>query len=444
MFLILIYSYKERAFENSQKIMSFLNPWCFLLYGLVLGCLPAFINAGEALLTQAEVDKFRAQLDRVAGVYKDPVLANKYNLKKTVVITGCNHGFLNHLYNFDCFMRRLGMKYLVITMDSDAENVLANMTNFVTFPITGGISAKSTLFREKQFNLITARKKAAVHSIMQLGYDVLFSDTDVALLRDPFPYLLWRNVDYVHSLNGFCLTTNYWDGFFKSRSEGNTGFYYVKATNQTINLWAAAYAATAKHPKLDDQAVFWKVIRQSKDPQIVPLGRCRHYDNQPITSEQGVQTLVTCLLDTCVFSSGMISRLYEPEMTYETLQLNLKQLKETAAAIHANYMSGNAKKMGRLQEHGLWLADIDPSGVSYTCREFKPLPEGWIHPATLAAAAVAANASLSSKNVNSNKSAAEAAGVIIIPASTKEGGGGGGGGKRKAMRKSKGNRDTTE
>jgi hypothetical protein len=59
-------------------------------------------------------------------------------------------------------------------------------------------------FRSKQFNIITARKKQAVLSIMKLGYDVLFSDTDVALVRDPLPYLFWQNVDYVHSLNAFC------------------------------------------------------------------------------------------------------------------------------------------------------------------------------------------------------------------------------------------------
>lgn len=68
----------------------------------------------------------------------------------------------------------------------------------------GEVTGASTEFRSKQFNLITARKKEAVHDILMLGYDVLFSDTDVAVIRDPLPYMLRTNVDYVHSLNYMC------------------------------------------------------------------------------------------------------------------------------------------------------------------------------------------------------------------------------------------------
>ena len=52
--------------------------------------------------------------------------------------------------------------------------------------------------------IITTRKKEAVFQVLMLHYDVLFSDTDVAIVRNPFPYLLWENVDYVHSLNCIC------------------------------------------------------------------------------------------------------------------------------------------------------------------------------------------------------------------------------------------------
>ncbi len=74
-----------------------------------------------------------------------------------------------------------------------------------------------------------------------------------------------------------------------------------------------------RHPKLDDQAVFWKVIRQSKDPAILPIGRCRNFNgvNDLLhDSKTNKKYLVTCVLDSCVFSSGMLSRLYVPELTY--------------------------------------------------------------------------------------------------------------------------------
>jgi hypothetical protein len=178
--------------------------------------------------------------------------------------------------------------------------------------------------------------------------------------------------------------TNYFDSFFKSKNEGNTGFYYVRSNNNTLKLWNDAFNEAPKFPKLDDQAVFWRVIRLSKDPPIWPLGRCRHIPSIPSNSLYHPQTsqryLVSCLLDSCVFSSGMLSRLYEPEFTYETLTSNLKILNESIVSIHANYLSGNRKKMLKMQEHGLWLAEISEDLQQYHCKEYKPLSEGWTYP----------------------------------------------------------------
>ena len=154
-------------------------------------------------------DKLRGLLQQAAGVYTDP--QRQVGLERIVVVTGCNHGFLNHLLNFRCFADRLGMKFLVVAMDEKANTYLTKHTKMLTYYMPTGadntsasVTSDSVTFRSKQFNLITARKKEAVHDILVLGYDVLFSDTDVAILRDPLPYLLWENVDYVHSLNAVC------------------------------------------------------------------------------------------------------------------------------------------------------------------------------------------------------------------------------------------------
>ena len=40
--------------------------------------------------------------------------------------------------------------------------------------------------------------------VLKLGYDVFFIDPDVALIRDPLKYMLFKNVDYVHSVNLRC------------------------------------------------------------------------------------------------------------------------------------------------------------------------------------------------------------------------------------------------
>jgi hypothetical protein len=316
----------------------------------------------------AENETIEDVLKRVAGVFKDPSVErvgyDKARLNKTIIMTGCNHGFINHLHNFKCFMDRLDMKFLVVALDRKTHDYLRNTTMesiYMHSDANSGVSGESATFRSAQFNLITARKKEAVHDVLALGYDVLFSDTDVALTRDPFSYLLWKNVDYVHSLNGACTVEDHWTFRGNPKEEGNTGFYYVKANLRTIALWKTAYLAVPNHPGLDDQAVFWKVIRESKDPPIVPIGACKDYDDTADTKyntdpTKGKVPLVTCVLDHCVFSAGMLSRVWVPEYTYEQLLINVEKRNETICAVHANYLSGNSPKQQRMQEYGFWLA----------------------------------------------------------------------------------------
>lgn len=279
------------------------------------------LSCAVVLSTVYENDTLLTALRRNAGVFRNekPVRAG---LEKTVLLTGCNHGFLNHLENFRCFAERLDMKFLVIALDFKAfEYIRRNTTMDAIYMSTAGVTGDAVEFRSKQFNLITARKKEAVHDVLDLGFDVLFTDTDVALLRDPFPYMLFDHVDYVHSLNAICTQKDTWD-FRRSREEGNTGFYYVKSSNRTIALWRDAFEAVPKYPGLDDQAVFWRVIRQARSPPVMPIGRCRHVNWTDESSSapavagaakgsvysEASQPLVTCVLDACVFSSGMLSK----------------------------------------------------------------------------------------------------------------------------------------
>lgn len=75
-------------------------------------------------------------------------------------------------------------------------------------------------FGGKNFNLIGCRKMEAVAGALKLGYDVIFSDVDIAVLRDPIDYLFFPHVDYTHSTNNGC--NKKWK--FSDVMEGNTGY----------------------------------------------------------------------------------------------------------------------------------------------------------------------------------------------------------------------------
>ena len=335
------------------------------------------------------LEKLDRTLRLVSGVYHDTTNIDKKILEKinnTVIVTSCNYGFINHLLNFKCFMDRLNMKFIVMALDRATHSYLTQNTSIVSYYMDNGqineIVGTSQEFRSKQFNLITAKKKEVVHYIMELGYDVLFSDTDVAIVRDPFPYMLWNDVDYVHSLNSMCTAATPIANLVVGRNEGNTGFYYVKSNKKTLKLWKDAFDAALKQTKLDDQAIFWRVVRTSADPIVLQLGRCRNYEGKNsveagVTNvyREGVDHLVSCYLDECLFSSGMLSRRWVPEMTYETLieVLNLKN--ESICALHCNYMSGNKAKMDRMQEYGFWISGNKEEALgpaSGTCEPYVP------------------------------------------------------------------------
>jgi hypothetical protein len=327
-------------------------------------------------LRREEEVALRRQLAKVAGVYQDGALVNKYQLEKTVLVTGCNHGYLNHLFNFDCFAQRLAMKYLIITMDDRAESYIhANAPHLTTFPLLGkhDIGPAPTTFRTSQFNLITARKMAAVLAILQSGYDVLFSDTDVAIVRDPFPYLIWKHVDYVHSLNEHCQISTVYDSFWENPNmEGNTGFYFVRSSAKSIRLWTETLAACAKNPSLDDQSIFWKVLRNASHPSVHSLGLCRD-DVSAASTAASKDIFTSCILDTCLFNSGALSRIHPEHFVYETVLEHLAELNASVVTIHANFMVGNRKKQQRMQEHKIWLTN----SPTLTCNAYEPLAANW-------------------------------------------------------------------
>ena len=68
---------------------------------------------------------FIAAVKESAGYYKDP----KRNpaLSETIVMAGVNNGYKDFFHNFKCFMDRLNIKFLPISLD---EGIYSYITNY--------------------------------------------------------------------------------------------------------------------------------------------------------------------------------------------------------------------------------------------------------------------------------------------------------------------------
>jgi hypothetical protein len=83
----------------------------------------------------------------------------------------------------------------------------------------------------------------AVYGALKLGYNVVFSDVDIAILRDPLKYLFIPGVDYVHSTNKGCNVK--WR--FNESMEGNTGKSFVRPAKSfdTVSLYTSCEIYTS-------------------------------------------------------------------------------------------------------------------------------------------------------------------------------------------------------
>eukprot|EP00494_Astrolonche_serrata_P033491 UN33760 len=79
---------------------------------------------------------------------------------------------------------------------------------------------------------ITVSKITVVRRIMEHGYHVIFSDADIGFWKDPFSNFDF-NCDIHFQQNNFTVGFPYG----QATDEPNSGFYFIKSNNATLNLW---------------------------------------------------------------------------------------------------------------------------------------------------------------------------------------------------------------
>lgn len=320
-----------------------------------------------------------------AGIYMNPSQhRDQYNssdvfnsLSKTVLVTAFNHAYLNHLHNFKCFADRLDLKFFVIAVDINAHNAALNISasssNIVSYfmnatelhGVTKGIE-DAAYFREDNFNVISVMKLECVLAIMQLGYNVVFIDSDVAIVRDPIPYMIYEGLDYVYSINVFCPQCYSWD-FYKSPFEGNTGVYYIRSTKATMHFYQQVLTQAPKQPDLDDQTIFWQLLRRKPSSEVITSTKCyTHIRSDSLSALNGPNTIVTCPLDGCMFSMGGLR-----DDKNGHLKDSLRKNNQSLILIHANFVNGNYLKMNAMKKHGFWITNY-PDNSKESCRSFSP------------------------------------------------------------------------
>lgn len=163
----------------------------------------------------------------------------------------------------ECVWRAGVQRYMVVALDDQIAEALAKLGVPHWRRDPSRLAAKAT-----DNHGISAQKFAILGEFMRLGWSVLLSDVDVAILRDPFPHL-HKDSDVEGMSDGYDERTAYgyvdgvddpsmgWSRYAQTMRiyVTNSGLFYIRATNPSIALVDRCADRLAKRQEWD-QTVF--------------------------------------------------------------------------------------------------------------------------------------------------------------------------------------------
>lgn len=300
----------------------------------------------DRLLTPSQFDVIK----RHAGLYND---RNSHtDFKQTVLVTASNLAYREYLANWRCHADRLKLDYVVVAMDPETFKEVGP-ERAILVNSSGGYRRGLSGFRSRGFNAISCNKMKMVLEILQeTGLDVVFSDPDNVLRKDPFAVgaslgdeMRLGAYQYIYQQNHAEAPGKHSRG--KEVREANTGFYFVSGTQKQTSvrsLFSAALQECKERPKYDDQTNFWLALRnmrsgKGKDRYGSGSFECADLcGSGPTCQAKEEEVLSYCEMDPWQHATG---------------GWDVKASPKDLVTFHANFASGDGK-IQKLKDNGLW------------------------------------------------------------------------------------------
>lgn len=329
---------------------------------------------------------FHDTLKHLTGVYLDESRISsktpdnmKTTVSQTIFLTMVNADYQPQLLlNFQCFIKRLGLKVMIVGSNpsvlEDASTDLAHYYHFNRSDFSSSRVKSKSLSSEVVKSII-------ILEILHLGYNVLFAEPDVIMLRNPLPYLLHRNMDLVFATNTQCAGGVMREQLDKLLIEdSNESFFFVHSNIRTIKLWNDTLQLSTHNKSHGLSEV--QHIKQLPNSTMLHTGSCRDVtdEEQVLRNEEQVlhneedrlgeifdidfsitdhqstrkfpevkgRKLTMCFLNSCMFSSCM-----QPH--YNQLLHQLRSRNLSPITVQANCGNSTKQIKDYLQAAGLWM-----------------------------------------------------------------------------------------
>jgi hypothetical protein len=304
------------------------------------------LNSSKILWNQYANDAMKRQPDRSSyirrtlmkspRVYISEEKSASLGLKNTIIISSYvwvgDNSPKDLFRSFSCALSRFGLAALLIVpfeavlSDGLLDNIDTKHVTPVSYPdelfwklllkksnnIKSSTRAKySTTYSIPNFEEYGGLVKVvAVSEVLELGYNVIYLDADIVLLRDPIPFLLRGNADFTSALESRqCdiphtpIRIRYGETIDAQKSaEPNTGVMHIRQSNRTINLFRTWTSVLIKRQIFCDQKAFpfW-TIQEVSDC-------CSAGQTYFPVRYSGSKGFSVCYLSPTLFSNGFFMR----------------------------------------------------------------------------------------------------------------------------------------
>ncbi|XP_047974381.1 uncharacterized protein At4g15970-like [Salvia hispanica] len=178
---------------------------------------------------------------------------------RTVIITNLNAAWTEPNSVFDLFLEsfKIGngtadfLDHLVVyAFDKTAYERCKATAHLHCYAVTtkGVNFSGEAYFMSEDYLKMTWRKIELMRTVLELGYDFIYTDADVMWFRNPFKKF-YGDGDFETACDHY--SANYRD----VSNTANTGFTYVKSNDRTIELYKYWYNAREYFPGKHDQDV---------------------------------------------------------------------------------------------------------------------------------------------------------------------------------------------
>ncbi|KAL8039157.1 hypothetical protein ABFX02_10G016700 [Erythranthe guttata] len=233
---------------------------CFLLHGAAVS---GITRATHVFPVLADIGSFSSDNEEYS---LERVLKDASMQDNSVILTTLNEAWAAPNSVFDLFLEsfRIGERtrhllnhLVVVALDRKAFSRCLAAHSHCFALVTEGVDFSSeAYFMTPDYLKMMWRRIDFLRSVLEMGYNFVFTDADIMWFRDPFPHF--------HPDADFQIACDHFSGISDDiENKPNGGFNFVRSNNRSIEFYKFWYSSHETYPGLHDQDVLNRIKNDS-------------------------------------------------------------------------------------------------------------------------------------------------------------------------------------